>query len=67
MESKKKIGVNSECDILINLFVLSLKLMRAGEPLKLPPMKTLSALVTQSSSSPLVTQPFSNSVRWNSW
>ena len=41
--------------------------MRAGEPLKLPPMKTFFALVTQSSSFPLVTQPFSNLVRWNSW
>lgn len=56
-----------KCDILINRFSLSLKLMRAGEPLKLPPMKTHFALVTQSSSSPLVTPPFSNSVRWNSW
>ena len=56
-----------KCDILINRFALSLRLMRAGEPLKLPPMKTFFALVTQSSSSPLVTPPFSNSVRWNSW
>ena len=65
--NRKRIVVNSECDILINLFVLSLRLMHAGEPLKLSPMKTHFALVTQSSSSPLVTPPFSNSVRWNSW
>ena len=34
MESKKN---RCKCDILINLFALSLRLMRAGEPLKLPP------------------------------